>query len=129
MTVVSLSSDSTLIKKVIWERSRIKNQRSFWLVINIMLLFSLITALSILVFQNIWHLNTRLEIQNLERKLLTLEEKNAELKNQWQELKNFYNFQKIAEENNLVLTEHPNYLTIKKVFVPLGVNSLYERNY
>lgn len=128
MTVVNLSSDS-IIKKVVWGKTRTKNQKILWLGVNLFLVFSLIVGGGILIFHNIWHLNTRLEIQNLEKKLIILEEKNAELKNRWQELKNFYNFQKIIEENKLVLVEQPNYLTFEKTSIPLGMNLSHEKSY
>lgn len=129
MTVISPSLNSPVVKKVVWGKNHCQNPKIFWLILNLLLFFSLLITIGLLVFQNIWNLNIRLEIQKLEKQQISLEEKNAELKNQWENLKNFSNFQKIIEENNLVLVEQPHYLTIEKKTSPLGLKSSYEKNY
>ncbi|MCX8016102.1 MAG: hypothetical protein N2692_02260 [Patescibacteria group bacterium] len=128
MTVISLKHNryNLVAHKTVWEkRAKINSKKAhFLLFINLLLMGVVVFSIIFSLFSKIQMNNYRLDLKELSAQLTSLEHKNAELKNQINQIKDFEKLPTLFEKSNLSVVNNPNYFSTTKKSTEVGVNKL-----
>jgi cell division protein FtsL len=126
MTVLSYRANhfNTYASKATWQRSGrsgIAGAKVVFLM-NFLVFSAIISALVFYVFWTAQMTNARLDIQKTEKSIQTLEEKNADLKIQLNQVGASANLEKVLSSTTLAKVSRPTYFAIQKSVNSIGFN-------
>lgn len=127
MTVISLKHNryNLVTQRVTWQKKvKIAKKGAYFVAfLNILLIIIISFSIFFGLVAMVKISNYRLDLKSLSSEVVDLEHQNAELQNQFMDLKNLNKLSQISSEANLVLVNNPTYFTLSQSTTEVGLKN------